>query len=63
MQQWYFLGVEGSVSDKMLLSTLTIDSDDNASCLHPNRAAQSLVLVLLMISLGLGMHAQRGYVL
>ena len=41
MQQWYFLGVEGSVSDKMLLSTLTIDSDDNASCLHPNRAAQS----------------------
>ena len=56
-------GSTASVSDKMLLSTLTTDSDDSSSCLHPNRAAESLVLVFLMMSLGLGMHAQRGYVL
>ena len=56
-------GSTASVCDIILLSTLTIDSDDSSSCLHPNRAAQSLVLVLLMISLGLGMHAHRGYIL
>ena len=38
-------GSTASVCDKLCLSTLTIDSDDSSSCLHPNRAAQSLVLV------------------